>query len=159
MISSFLNWDKRPGLYGLKYAEILGCNANSDPWDAAEIKNNSVEQSEAILACMREKPVLDFARQMTVFFHYPWTGPNVWKPYYDGYYLSKWYPVFPDDPYLLLERGMYQRVPTIIGGNRNEGILNIIGYLKGISKMEVVEQNWDSLGPLILFHRYLQHFV
>ena len=154
MISSFLNWDKRPGLYGLKYAEILGCDGQSDAWSNIEDKkDNSKARSEAILTCMRNKPVLDFAHKTTIFFHYPWTGPNVWKPYYDGYYLSKWYPVFPDDPYLLLEKGLYQRVPTIIGANRNEGVLNIIGYLKGISKLEEVEKNWDSLGPLILFHR------
>ncbi len=54
-----------------------------------------------------------------------------------------------------MEQGEYHKVPVIIGANRNEGILNIVGYLRGISKLDEVEKRWNSLGPLILFHRSL----
>ncbi len=148
-ISSYLNWDKRPGLYGIRFAEALGCAGPNE----TDPRDNSRKRSETILSCLREKPVLDFPMHMPIFFHYPWTGPNVWKPYWDGYYARD--PLFPKEPFALLEQGDYARVPIIIGANRNEGILNVIGYLRGISKLDDVERRWDSLGPLILFHRSL----
>lgn len=99
--------------------------------------------------------MLKLAESMPIFFHYPWTGPSVWKPHRDGHYAagSGVDSVLPDEPYRLLRSGRFHRVPLIIGANSDEGILNVIGYLNGQSKLDEVEERWDQLGPLILFHR------
>ena len=49
MISSFLNWDKKPGLYGLKFAEILGCSGlleEREEWGKNIKVNNWVPQND-----------------------------------------------------------------------------------------------------------------
>ncbi len=98
-------------------------------------------------------PVLKLAENMPIFFHYPWTGPNVWKPHRDGHFAKD--SVLPDEPYRLLRAGRFHKtVPLIIGANSDEGILNVIGYLNGQSKLDEVEERWEQLGPLILFHRW-----
>ena len=105
------------------------------------------------MSCLRQKPVLDFQTNAKIFLHYPWTGPVVWKPHFDGHYATD--AIFPMEPFDLLQQGKYNKVSVIIGANKYEGIFNYIGYLLGMCKIEEVERRWDALGPLILFHRSL----
>lgn len=43
----------------------------------------------------------------------------------------------------------------IIGSNSDEGAFNLIPYLTDIASLDEVDDRWDELGPLILFHRSL----
>ncbi len=140
-MSSFLHWDKRPGLYGLRFAESFGCNPNGT-------------HLGDVLECMKNVSTAEMVSRAEIFLHYPWTGPIVWKPCMDGRYLTK-DPLFPAEPRTLLETGDYHKVPLIIGANSNEGVFNLIGYLANLCNISDVEERWDSLGPLILFHRSL----
>ncbi len=79
-ISSFCHWDKRAGLYGDRLATAMGCSGDA-------FVNNSTELSVKVLDCLRriEDP-MEFAGMTKLFLHYPWTGPNVWKPFVDGHF-------------------------------------------------------------------------
>ena len=81
------------------------------------------------MACLRKVNHVTFAENTKHFLQYPWVGPNVWKPYFDGYNVSN--PVFQDHPENLLRSGNYNKVPTIIGTNADEGAMNLVGYLDG----------------------------
>jgi len=120
-VSSYTNWDKRPRLYARKYASVLNCslaNVEEEPepdepsrkwtWIGTKVKrmlgqlpssnessSKTLAEDEALLKCLREIPVLTLAEKMPIFFHYPWTGPNVWKPHKDGHYATD--PVLPGE--------------------------------------------------------------
>ena len=135
IISSYTLWDKQPKLYALRLAEDLGCSGN---------------ESE-ILACLRTKNAMVFAQHTKHFLHYPWVGPNVWKPYFDGENVSQ--PLFLDWPENLLKSGQYNKVPIVIGYNADEGALHVVGFLRGRADFQDLEDHWETLGSLFLFHR------
>ena len=137
IVSSYTQWDKKPKLYAWKLAQDLGCDAKSS--------------NEEILSCLRTKDAMLFAQHTKHFLHYPWVGPNVWKPYFDGEHVSK--PLFLDWPENLLKSGQYNKVPIIIGVNSDEGALNVVGFLRGRANFQDLEDHWETLGPLFLFHR------
>ena len=89
-----------------------------------------------VLTCLREKDAMLFAEHTKHFLHYPWVGPNVWKPYFDGNNVSR--PLFRDWPENLLESGQYNKVPVIIGVNSDEGALNVVGFLRGRANFQVL---------------------
>ena len=88
------------------------------------------------MKCLRKIDHRTFAENTKHFLHYPWVGPNVWKPYFDGSNVTN--PVFQDHPENLLRSGNYNQVPTIIGTNSDEGALNLVGYLDGRANFEEV---------------------
>jgi hypothetical protein len=80
-ISSFTHWDKRAGLYGDRLADALGC-----PGDAFS-NNGSAEISRKVVHCLQQiRDPMQFAGMTKLFLHYPWTGPNIWKPIVDGHF-------------------------------------------------------------------------
>jgi para-nitrobenzyl esterase len=73
------------------------------------------------LSCMRGKSVADIL-QAVAKSGGPFTGGINWAPVVDGF-------VLPDDPVKVFEQGSFDKVPTVIGNNRNEATLFF--YLTG----------------------------
>eukprot|EP00095_Tigriopus_kingsejongensis_P012028 maker-scaffold593_size129216-snap-gene-0.28 protein:Tk12028 transcript:maker-scaffold593_size129216-snap-gene-0.28-mRNA-1 annotation:"acetylcholinesterase " len=141
-ISSYTHWDKHPRLYGERLANDLGCQRNS---------------SRDIVQCLQELDYLEFPAKTQHFLQYLWTGPNVWMPVVDGHFSSD--PVLPKKAIDILKSGDYNKVPIVMGTNSEEGAFNMCGYLKGIIHLDDVEDKWDQLAPLILFHRSLDEIT
>ena len=100
-----------------------------------------------MLRCLQNIDAGVFASHTKHFLHYPFIGPNVWKPYFDGR-------LFLADPESLLRSGNYNKVPVVIGTNSEEGALNMVAYFDGRANFAQVDEKWrESLGPLALFHR------
>ena len=123
-------------MYALRLAQDLGCDT---------------EQDEQLLSCLRTKDAMLFAQHTKHFLHYPWVGPNVWKPYFDGENVS--HPLFSDWPENLLKSGQYNKVPIIIGVNSDEGALNVVGFLRGRADFQDLEDHWETLGTVFENHR------
>ena len=90
---------------------------------------NTSNTDKELLECLRKIDHKTFAENTKHFLHYPFVGPNVWKPYFDGHNVSN--AIFHDHPENLLRSGNYNKVPVIIGTNADEGALNMVGYLDG----------------------------
>ena len=90
---------------------------------------NTSNTDKELLDCLRRIDHKTFAENTKHFLHYPFVGPNVWKPYFDGHNVSN--AIFHDHPENLLRSGNYNKVPIIIGTNADEGALNMVGYLDG----------------------------
>ena len=87
-ISSFTHWDKRAGLYGDRLAREMGC-----PGDGFA-NGQELEVSRRVVECLQNiSDPLEFAGKTKLFLHYPWTGPNIWKPIVDGHFAKE--PVNP----------------------------------------------------------------
>ena len=140
IISSYTHWDKQPHVYTIRLAQDLGCK--------------NVEDDKKIVDCLRKIDAFTYANHTKHFLHYPWIGPNVWKPYVDGTSDDISNPLFMDEPINLLKTGQFNKVPVIIGTNSDEGAINSIGFLDGRASFDEINDSWnDSIGPLILFHR------
>jgi len=141
LISSYNYWDKNPSLYTKRFAKDIGCNYG-----------NTSNTDKELLDCLRKIDHKTFAENTKHFLQYPFVGPNVWKPYFDGHNVSN--AIFHEHPENLLRSGNYNKVPVIIGTNADEGALNMVGYLDGRGDFAEVDSKWrKALGPLILFHR------
>ena len=74
--------------------------------------------------------------------------PSPWKPVLDFPYLKD--PVFPSDPVELIKSGKFHKVPTIIGGNKNEGAYRTSIFIRNPEKYEEIVLNWDNMAPIFL---------
>jgi para-nitrobenzyl esterase len=89
---------------GAALAEALGCASDA-----------------SLLSCMRKKSVPDIL-QAVANSGGPFSGGISWAPVADGF-------VLPHDPVKVFEQGIFNKVPTLIGNNRNEATLFF--YLTG----------------------------
>ena len=137
VLSSYTHWDKHPRLYGQRLAQDLGCERATNA---------------ATVACLQALDALTLQEHTLHFLQMLWTGPNVWHPFSDAHFAAA-DPFLPLDPATALRTGRFTRVPMIMGTNHDEGAFNLIGYLKGFVHLEDVERDWETVGPLILFHR------
>ena len=48
--------------------------------------------------------------------------PNPWMPIIDSKYVKR-DPFIPENPLELIKKGQFNRLPTMIGNTKNEGIL------------------------------------
>ena len=94
------------------------------------------ENNQRILTCLQKVDHLTISKYTTHFEQNPCHGPVVWKPYFDGYNVSR--PVFHDYPENLLRSGNYNKVPIMIGTTSDEGAYYSMGYLNGKSSFEEV---------------------
>ena len=72
------------------------------------------------MECLRQKS----ARQI---FDAQVTGVFKSRPSIDSFSGE---PILPDDPEIMLQSGIFNKVPVIIGTNSGEGILNAAEYIK-----------------------------
>ena len=73
----------------------------------------SSNTDKELLDCLRKIDHKTFAENTKHFLHYPFVGPNVWKPYFEGHNVSN--AIFHDHPENLLRSGNYNKVPVIMG--------------------------------------------
>ena len=88
---------------------------------------NTSNTDKELLDCLRKIVHKTFAENTKHFLDYPFVGPNVWKPYFDGHNVSN--AIFHDYPENLLRSGNCNKFPIIFGTNADEGVLNMVGYL------------------------------
>jgi para-nitrobenzyl esterase len=116
-----------PGSAGLFHRAIMQSGYASFQWrTAAEARTQGDEFAAALgctnadasllLACLRSKNRDDvlLARPPALFEQFTETGRTQWTPIVDGFEI-------PDQPRLLYERGAFNRVPVLLGANRDEG--------------------------------------
>jgi para-nitrobenzyl esterase len=87
---------------GDKFAESLSCTT-----------------AATALSCLRSKSVDEILKATAGG---PFAGGPAWAPVIDGF-------VIPDDPVKVFAKGTFNKVPTLIGDNRNEA--NLFFYVKG----------------------------
>jgi para-nitrobenzyl esterase len=102
---------------GAKVAEGLGCTSawplSSSPSDAD------------LLSCLRGHSTADIL-QVVADSGTPFTGGITWSPVVDGF-------VLPDDLVKVFESGTFNKVPTVIGTNKNEARLFFYSATSGIN--------------------------
>eukprot|EP00092_Neocalanus_flemingeri_P071935 GFUD01088443.1.p1 GENE.GFUD01088443.1~~GFUD01088443.1.p1 ORF type:complete len:306 (-),score=76.68 GFUD01088443.1:461-1378(-) len=78
-------------------------------------------------------------------------APMPFKPIVDGGLVDD--PFLPDEPFTLLAKGKFNKVPVMIGTNQNEGLLIKGLYDKTPQKYDEAFDDWETKGPLAFFHR------
>ena len=68
-------------------------------------------------------------------------------------------PVLPDEPIDLIKSGKFNKVPLIIGTNRNEGLLIKAFYERNPGGYDQAFDNWAKIGPLAFFHREADEYT
>ena len=93
---------------GATFASLLACAS-----DDAGASDGSTQDGAALMACLRGKAIADILA----------TGGTesspAWWPVVDGF-------VVPDDPVTLFAAGKINKVPTLLGNNKNEGTLFVL---------------------------------
>ena len=79
----------------------------------------SCTSAATALSCLRSKSVDEILKATSGG---PFAGGPAWAPVIDGF-------VIPDDPVKVFAKGTFNKVPTLIGDNRNEA--NLFFYVKG----------------------------
>merc|ERR1711974_228241 len=78
-------------------------------------------------------------------------APMPFKPIVDGDLVDD--PFLPEEPLELLKKGTWNKVPLIIGTNKNEGLLIKGFFQRDGGKYAEAKDGWDRVGPLAFFHR------
>ena len=68
---------------------------------------NTSNTDKELLDCLRKIDHKIFAENTKHFLQYPFVGPNVWKPYFDGHNISN--AIFHEHPENLLRSGNYNK--------------------------------------------------
>lgn len=135
-LSPFVGLDKHPRHYTNKLIEELGGNPNDSPGE--------------IINFLQSKDAADIQGLTNMFEEFV-RAPLPFKPIVDKDLVDD--PVLPDEPINLIKSGRYNKVPMIIGTNRNEGLLIKAFYQRNPEKYDEAYDNWSRIGPLALFHR------
>ena len=100
------------------------------------------------MQCLRSKPATDIQRKFTQFNEiFELYIPNPWVPVVDGEFASD--PFIPDYPENLIKSGKYRKIPVLIGGTSEEGILGMRELFHHPGSYSLFTQSL----PLILFNR------
>jgi len=106
--------------------------------------------SPATLQCLREKPVEDILRQAQTFVRYNFLN-NPFKPTPDP---DAEHPVLPDaldEVWKKAARGNNQfDRPLMIGGNKDDGIISYLDFLKDSTLFGVLNREFYREGPVLL---------
>ncbi len=68
--------------------------------------------------------------------------PLVWRPTYDKSYSKD--PFFKHDPVTSIAQGHFNRVPTMIGSLKDEGLLNTATMLQDPGLLEYFKTHWEE---------------
>lgn len=112
-----------------------------DPEDDLD-QLNSLQQ----LQILQKVPVEDLVRRNALFEEFKNTLIP-WVPIIDKFSSN---PFMPEDPQLLLNEGNYNQVPIILGGNEDEGCINIVQFLLEPELFKSVHENFETKGPKML---------
>lgn len=76
---------------------------------------------------------------------------TAWMPVMDAEFTEEFF--LPGDPQELLSSGQFNsEVDIIIGSNRNEGLLWMLGEIFDESVYQEVSEDWDMYGPMRIFN-------
>ena len=132
----YVRSDKHPRYYADRLIERLGGDPSAPLAD--------------ILSLLQSKEAAEL-QGLTTMFEELFTYPIPFKPILDKDIVAE--PFLPDEPLNLIQEGRYNKVPMIIGSNRDEGILIKAIYSHNPAKYDEDFDNWSTLGPLAFFHR------
>jgi len=134
--SPFVGLDKHPRHYSNALIRRLG----GDPAGSLE----------DILQLLQSKDAVELQRLIDMFEEFI-RYPMPFKPIVDKDLVDD--PLIPDEPLTLIKEGRYNKVPIMIGSNKNEGLLVKGFYARNLSKYDEAFDNWKTVGPLATFHR------
>ena len=134
--SPFVGLDKHPRHYTDKLIAKLG----GDP--AAPLEDN--------IKLLQSKDAAELQRLTNMFEEFI-RYPMPFKPIVDKDLVDD--PLIPDEPITLIKEGRYNKVPMMIGTNKNEGLLIKGFYARNLAKYDEAYDNWETVGPLATFHR------
>jgi len=122
--------------------EKVGCNQDASKEEVISeawlINNRHLEWK--VLKCLQEAKLEDVMEATRMFERYMF-NPLSWRPIVDGEY-NDIDPFLPEHPMHLIEDRKYNRVPLIMGGNRDEGNIFLPQFLNDDEKMNFVNDNW-----------------
>jgi len=135
-LGPFVGIDKHPAHYSRKLAEKLGVKQGAS--------------SEEMLQFLQELPADRIQGEFNMFEEFV-RAPMPFKPIVDGGLVDD--PFLPEEPLELLKKGKWNKVPLIIGTNKNEGLLIKGFFQRDGGKYGEAKEGWDNIGPLAFFHR------
>ena len=77
-------------------------------------------------------------------------APLVMKPVHDDFASN---PFLPLDPLDALKAGDFNKVPTIMGWNRNEGLVALVGFIQKPEQYDKLKENWEEHISMLLLYR------
>jgi len=135
-LGPFVGTDKHPAHYSRKLADKLGAKEGAS--------------SQETLDFLQELPAERIQSEFNMFEEFV-RAPMPFKPIVDGNLVDD--PFLPEEPLELLKKGTWNKVPLIIGTNKNEGLLIKGFFQRDGGKYAEAKDGWDSVGPLAFFHR------
>jgi len=130
----FLHKSKKPSAYALDLATKVGCNVSPD-------------LSSDIAGCLRSKSPEQLIKQAAASRLFSFL-PEPFTPTWDGYMEA---PVLPEPLHEVWNNPSPSSVvPLMIGGNKDEGILLLLEFLKDQSKLSKLNEEFATEGPALL---------
>jgi len=132
-LSPLSSLEKHPAYYSSRLGECLGAPLNPTPSDLVEL--------------LRKVPAFTLQSKAYMFERFM-RNPLPFKPIVDGGLVDD--PIIPLEPTELLARGTWNKVPVILGHNKDEGLL-VKGFFQHIGGRQ--RRNWIELALLSFFSR------
>jgi len=133
-ISPYVCLNKHPAHYGHKLLEAFGIDT------ALPISDILTKLQNIDAIALQDKAYMfeEFIR-----------APAPFKPIVDGGLVED--PFLPEEPRELIRKGKYNKVPLIMGHNRDEGLLVEAFYKRIAGSYDTAWNNFDTVGPLAFF--------
>jgi len=133
-LSPFCCLNKHPQYYGHKLLEKLGLDPSA-PIDT-------------LLQQLQDTPAIDLQVCSSMFEEFV-RAPLAFKPIVDGGLVPD--PFLPEEPIQLIKKGLYNKVPLIIGSNKDEGMLIKAFYERQEDSYNIGWKNFGVIGALAFF--------
>ena len=128
----FLHTSKHPAQYAQMLASELGCDASGS--------------SKEIVQCLQKKGPKDIIEMGSKFAEFDFI-PEPFKPVVDSWNPS---PILPDPLHEVWTKADIPDIPLMIGGNKDEGVLFMLEFLKNEALYDRVNDNFSTLLPALL---------
>ncbi|XP_072398062.1 venom carboxylesterase-6-like [Diabrotica undecimpunctata] len=124
---------EEPLNHAKKVASLVGC---------------PTESNEEMVNCLKTKPAKQIVNTVKQF--QPWLY-NPFSPF--GLVVDSWAedPVFPEHPFLLLQKGLVQDLPWMISYTSSEGLYPASDFYFD-EYTDYLDKRWDSIMPYILHY-------
>ncbi len=124
-----------PADYGKRFlTEALNCK--------------DIDDKDKVMQCLRDAPLYKIMEGTRMFEKYAFT-PGVYRPVVDLEFSKD--PMLPYNRYSNIKGGHHNKVPILMGGNKDEGAFVTVQFMTNQTKFDVVAEDALSHIPVLLF--------
>ncbi|XP_068155284.1 juvenile hormone esterase [Drosophila tropicalis] len=116
----------------------------------AKLLNCTIESTDEMVQCLREKPMLDFVDSYNGMFEFGWNPILNWRLVIEPDFGQERYLL--EDPFKTVMRGDFYKVPLITGITEFEFLSGAFFDLRNASIVSRLNNDWEHVAPIVLLY-------